>query len=429
LRAIDTALSADSSNALTPVRRLIGAELSDRGVRDVVLAPVVPLSVVRADGFGQALFAGVLPRLWKGLKQIDPAGTAAVASTVAMAPQDPTLPAACDRLCLALAARMKARDPAMEPAVRLLEGQRAGAADELAAYLELAPLARSAFARLPGWLRLMSDEHAAAVRLLFKDAEEVASDSAPRLLELLLARSPEPWTLLRIVSAVTHRAGDSYLSNSEMAGFCERVLADAERNIGVLRQFDPEGGDPAARTVTEALAAAIQEILEFEECVELNKDGQWGRRIGKMKQGLSSLAEGHLKRTGKAIGEALPLHQVRLGGVNLRWEPSLELAPDPARLGRALGFLAFYGRSRASAAQGGYAAARAKAGEEILHRLESYVEDLLGMVHSGDAAPLDHARAYLEAAAELITLAQDDKAGQIVRRRAAAVLEEAGRPA
>jgi hypothetical protein len=429
LRAIDTALSTDVSNSLTPVRRLIGAELADRAVRDTVLAPVALLCAPRGDGFEQTLFPrAALSRLWKGLKAIEPSATGAVAETIALTPDDPALPDVCDRLCLAAAAALKEGASAMAPAIAVLQDRAAGSAAELAAFLELAPLARSAFRRLPVWLRLMSDEHAAAVRLLFKDAEAAAPDSAPLLLELLLAQSDEPWTLLRIVSAVTHHASDRYLASSEMAGFCERVLADAERNIGVLRQFDPDGGDPAAQTATDALAAAINEILEFEESLDLNKEGPWGRRIAKMRQTLSGSAEGHLKKAAKAVGEAMPLRQVRLGGVSLRWEPDVEHLPDPVRLRRALGFLAFFGRSRASSGQGGYGSVRARAAEEISHRLDSYIEDLLGMIHAGDVQSLDHARAYLEAAADMIGLVQDAKAAQIARRRAASVLEAPIRP-
>jgi hypothetical protein len=266
----------------------------------------------------------------------------------------------------------------------------------------------------------MSNEHAAAVRLLFKDADAIAADASPRLLEILLAQIAEPWRVLRIISAMTNRGGDRYLSSSELAEFCERVLADIDRRLNLLRLFDFDGGTEAGEAANTALTAAINEILEFEECLDLNKEGPWGARILKMKGSLSSLTEGYLKKTPKIVGEALPQQPVRIGGMNLRMEPRLDNAPDARLVRRAMASLSFFERCRATASQGGYGTMRAKVGEDIVHGLDSYVEDILAMIHGGELDSLDHARAFIEVVADMIALAQDEKSAQIVRRRAAA---------
>jgi hypothetical protein len=421
VRDLDMALRADTSAALAPVRAMVRAELSDRGVRDVVLAPVAPLCAPRADGFKQALFpAGVLSRLWRTLRAMEPQTVTVVVSNLTLTTEDESHPPACDDLCRAAAAAIREDAPATQGLVRYLEDFQPGAAGQFAGYLELAPLARTAIKRLPIWLRNMTDDHAAAARLLFKDADAIAPDASPRLLEVLLAQTAEPWRLLRIISAVTHRANDRYLSSSEMAEFCERVLTDIERRVNLVRQFDVDGGVEAGQAAAAAAAVAIGEILEFEESVELNKSGPWGQRIGKLKQSLSGLTEGLLKKAPKIVGDALPLQHVRIGGVNLRMEPRLDQAPDARMVRRAMASLAFFDRCRATSGQGGYGAVRSRAGEEIAHRLDSYVEDILAMAHAGELESLDHARAYLEAAADMTALAQDEKSAQIVRRRAAA---------
>ena len=56
VRDLDAALRVDTSTTLAPVRAMVRAELTGRGVRDVVLAPVAPLCNPRTDGFKQALF-------------------------------------------------------------------------------------------------------------------------------------------------------------------------------------------------------------------------------------------------------------------------------------------------------------------------------------------------------------------------------------
>jgi hypothetical protein len=421
VRDLDMALRADTSTALAPVRAMVRAELSDRGVRDVVLAPVAPLCAPRSDGFKQAMFpVGALSRAWRTLKAMEPEAVTVVVTNLTLSSDDESYPPACDDLCRAAAAAIRDESPAMQGLVRYLEDFQPGAAAQFAGYLELAPLARTAIKRLPIWLRNMTDDHAAAARLLFKDADAIAADASPRLLEMLLAQTAEPWSLLRIISAVTHRANDRYLSSSEMAEFCERVLADIERRVNLVRQFDVDGGVDAGQAAAAAVAVAISEILEFEESLELNKTGPWGQRIGKLKESLSGLTEGLLKRAPKLVGEALPLQHVRVGGVKLRMEPRLDQTPDDRMVRRAMAILTFFNHCRATSGQGGWGAVRNRAGEEIAHRLDSYIEDILAMAHGGELESLDHARAFLDVAADMTGLAQDEKSAQIVRRRAAA---------
>jgi hypothetical protein len=421
VRDLDAALKADTSAPLAPVRAMVRTELSDRNVRDVVLSPVAPLCSPRADGFKQALFpAGALSRAWRGLRELEPRAITVMVSNLTLTADDDNFPEEGDELCRAATIAIREGHEAMQPLIRYLEDFQPGASELFASYLELAPLARTGIRRLPTWLRNMTGEQAAAVRLLFKDADDIAADASPRLLEILLAQIPEPWRILRIISAMTNRGGDRYLSSSELAEFCERVLADIDRRVNLLRLFDLDGGVEAGHAASAALAAALNEILEFEECLDLNKEGPWGARILKVKGALSNLTEGYLKKSPKIVGEALPLQPVRIGGMNLRMEPRLEPGPDARLVRRAMASLSFFERCRATASQGGYGTIRAKAGEEITHRLDSYVEDILAMIHSGELDNLDHARAFIEVVADMVALAQDEKSAQIVRRRAAA---------
>ncbi len=420
VRDLETALRGELHGPLSPVRAMVRAEMSDRAVRNVVVGPILPLCSPRADGFKQALFpAGVMPRLWKAMRLIEPTMVTVVASYMTLGTDD-QYPVQCDDLCQSAARALKSGDPGMEPVIRFLEDFRTGSAAQFAGYLELAPLARIAITRLPAWLRNMTDEHAAAVRLLFKDADDIAADASPRLLEILLAHLAEPWTLLRLVSAVTNHAGDSYLSSSELAEFCERVLGDIERHVNAIRHLDYDGGPEAGAAAGASLTVAITEILEFEACLDLNKEGPWGTRLSRTKGSLSNLVEGYLKKCSKFAGEALPMQPVRLGGAILRTEARLDEAPDPRMVRRAMASLTFFDRCRAFASQGGYGTVRSRVCEETTHSLDVYIEDILSMIHSGDVPNMDNARAFLEVAAEFMKLVQDEKSAQIVRRRAAA---------
>jgi hypothetical protein len=82
--------------------------------------------------------------------------------------------------------------------------------------------------------------------------------------------------------------------------------------------------------------------------------------------------------------------------------------------------LSFLHLVRGSAAAGGYASLRAKTIEKLDERLDRYVEDVLDHLRAPDAEQADTARQYLDIAATLVGLYRDEKAAQIVRRRAAA---------
>jgi hypothetical protein len=100
--------------------------------------------------------------------------------------------------------------------------------------------------------------------------------------------------------------------------------------------------------------------------------------------------------------------------------PKLTDDPDPASVEKAATALTFVSEVRASAAAGGFASARTKVQEGLEERLDAYVEDILEEIRSDHDEHRDRARAYLEIAAEFCGLTRDEKAAQIVRRRAAA---------
>ena len=285
-----------------------------------------------------------------------------------------TTPAACAR-----------GEGAFAAVVGLLQGFRAGADVELCACLDLSLIARNALHQLPDWLARMTDERQAAARLLFKDAVELSDDAGPRLIEILFAHLAEPWTILRVMSALMPKPGDRYASSSELADFGERLLRDIDRRAQQVRSFDHAGGAPAGREAAEALRIAAAVASEFEQTLVMSRDGPWGERLAKQKQGLAASAEGHLKKLDKMVGEALPMQPVRIGGRTMRTEPRLGSPPDATAVRRAQALLAFFDGIRSTAAQGGYGTIRGQgAGGRPPTGLDSYLEELLAMMHSGD---------------------------------------------
>jgi hypothetical protein len=424
VRQLDAALRGDAAGTgLAAVRAMIDAEMWDRAVRDSVFGPLLPLCAPRADGFEQVLFpAAALPRVWRALKQASP--TSLSVALAGLTAEGDSFPPVYDQLCRDAAAGLQRSDPDFAPLTECLEAFRPGAAAQFAGYLALTPLARTAIVRLPGWIRNMSNDHATSVRLMFKDAGEIAEDAGPRLVEVMLGQLREPWMLLRMISAVTHRAADRYVSSSEMAFFCQRILADIDMHLNAVRLFDVDGGPEAGVAAAKSVATVVAEVAEFESALELDKEGVWGKRLGRQKSLLASLTEGHLKKCGKLVSDALPMQPVRVGGMTVRSEARLTAPPEPRPVRRAMAALTFFDKVRICAPLGGYGTVRARVCEEITHGLDSYLDDIISLLHGKDALDVpdaEIAQAYMGVLADFMGLTQDPKAAQIVRRRAAAV--------
>ncbi len=326
---------------------------------------------------------------------------------------------ACDQLCAAAAAGLRAPSEEFVAVVGILRQLKPDGPEEFAGMLDLAPVARRAMERLPEWVGRASEEKSAAMRLAYRDAVALADDAGPRLFDILYANLSEPWLVLRVLSAVMDRPADRYVAVSELARIGEAVLDDIDRRLAAFRDFNPAEGRTAGVAAGNILHVVSQEVAEFETAIELSKEGIWGKRIAKQKQSLAILAETRLGQIEKAVDAALPQQMVRFGK-SLKGHPKLVADPDPVAQRKAEGLLAFFAHCRSSANQSGYGSARAKVGEKLEEKLDEYIENLLETLRAEEVEALDRVKAYMEVAARFVDTAQGEQAGQLVRRRAAA---------
>jgi hypothetical protein len=421
IRTLEQALAGEAvrGGAMAAVHELAACEAADRRIRAAVFGPLVPLckpTVGRPVRFA----GGTLALLWPALRAHAPdlvraVETANPLSDEEKAARDDT----CDQLCAIAAGALRTGESEFACVIDLLNGAGEGQAELFASYLDLTPVARPALERLPEWVGRSSDERAAAARLAYKDAVDVADDTGPQYFEILFAHLPEPWQILRVLSAVMHHPGDRYVAVSELARFGEYILEDIDRRLVAFKAFDPNDGAAAGAAAAETIQIASTEIAEFETSIELSRDGPWGQRVGKQKQMLAESAESRLGQIEKAMDIALPLQMVRVGK-GRRGLPNLADDLEPAALRKTEGLLGFFDHSRSAASQSGYGAARAKVAEKLEARLDQYVEDLLEMLRAEAAPPAERVHAYLEVCAAFMEAVRGEKAGQIVRRRAAA---------
>jgi hypothetical protein len=368
--------------------------------------------------------ARALACLWRGLKVIAPEGVAeAAVHLVDFRPGESHTEPFDALVRLAAQALRNGQTRDFEQAAELCEQARPGGADLFALCLDLSPVVRRTIPKLPEWTAHFGEETTASARLAYKDAVAIAEDGGPQFFQMLTAQLPYPWMVLRIISAVMDKPTERYLADSEMAVFGERVMQDIEEGIKAISRLDPDGGPDAGRAAGKRVELITFQVSEIETCIDLSREHGWGHEIAKHRKALAGVVEAHLRTVEKLTVAALPTQPARLARIR-RSIPRLSAMPDPVAVGRAMTFLHFAQEVRSSANYGGFAAARGKVLEKLGDMLDSYVEEVLDLVRTGDAEDEAAAYAYLETAAQVSQLVRDDKAAELVRRRATAVRHE-----
>jgi hypothetical protein len=133
------------------------------------------------------------------------------------------------------------------------------------------------------------------------------------------------------------------------------------------------------------------------------------------------VVERRLKEAEKATANALPISTPRLARIR-RPVPNLAEPPSPKNVTRAMTLLSFCDEIKATANRGGFASARAKLVEALGDHLDHYVDEVVDLLRTGDAESPENGEAYLAVVADFNRLIRDEKAAELVRRRAHAAL-------
>lgn len=412
--------AADGDTALAGVRRVVEAEVAERTLRNKVLEPVAPLFVDRrGDAERLAFPPRALPLLWRGLRAVASVDIGTAALVLADFELGVTSTEAFDRLTERLVEEVDLREQRdIVAALDVIEADRAGGEAVLRSCLAMSPVVRRATEKLPEWISRTTQERAAAARLAYRDACRGGDDAGPRFFEMLSAQMAEPWTILRIVSAVMDHPTESYLSGSELAVFASRLMDAVDGNLRAVADFDLNGGAAAGEAAAATVEVLTQQISELENAIDLGREGGWGGRIQKQKQSLASVVERRLRELPKLQNAALPNQKVRVARAMIS-EPSLTSPPDSGHVQRCRSLLTFAEGIRGSANYGGFASTRTKVMEAVGEALDQYVEDVLSLVRDGEASDREVAALYLQVAAEFAGLVHEPRASEIVRRRAA----------
>lgn len=407
-------------SALGSVRRLVDMEVGERRLRNTVLQAIAPMCV--GDGRSERSLtfpAGVLPLIWRGLRATAAEEVREAETAFGEFFDEEMSAEVFDQLARIAAYGLRSRQyPLFREAAELADAARPGGGEELAACLDLSPVLRRAIPRIPEWLASFSGGSAAAARLAYKDAVAVSEDAGPRFFEMLAAQMEHPWMVLRIICEVMDKPNERYLADSEMAGFGERLMDEIDASLRAIARLDADGGPEAAREAGRRVELITLQITELETYVDLAKERGWGRLIAKQKASLAGVVEGRIREAEKYAIQALPTERARLKRIR-RPLPCLGVSPDARIIRRATTLLTFVQEVRTSANYGGFAAARGKMLEAVGEHIDSYVDEVVDLLKTGDAEDEAVALAFLEVAAGLSLLIRGEKAAELVRRRAA----------
>jgi hypothetical protein len=415
LKTLAKAVSLMGGDKAEELKRMFAAETLDRARRAYVLAPLTPMFRPRADGVEALVFpSAVLPRLWKAASAREP-------QMLARLDKDgPEAVAVADRICAAAAGLVRDRPDDIWPSEIGGVIPREDALPELAACLDLAHLVRRALPSLQTWLKRPDADQVAALRLLIKDCAGVSEDGAERLMEILFAHLDDAVLILRILTQTSGAAErESFLCESELAGFVERLIVGIDERAARVAVFKPGPDLALAKAVNADLGWSASVLAELDVTLSLQPDSAWGRSVQGARQTLARQMNALLKAADRAAAEALPTERVQLSGRMTRQAPRLDAPTSGETVEAARILLRLVGAARGPAAVFGVEGARAQLVETLTERLSSWADEALTTINDGEAPDEDHALALIEIAARSLDLIEAKDAARAVRRRAA----------
>lgn len=418
LDQLTLALSAEDSGPMYEVRRLVQAQGEERRLRTHVLEPVLPLF---GRLWGQPSFpVHVLGRIWDSLQSGDRSLLTLAARLMDEPPPEGDPHMAADALCRVASGKV------ME-AVGALEALPDGCNRTLLAdCLAMAPVVRPALPRLNEWINRPSDERRAALRVCYHHAVQIRGHGGPLFFEILTSHLERPWQVLTLISIVMDHPDERYIAGSEFASFGTRILDQARAQIELVKGFDPKAEPSKALTAARAVQVAHQSLQEMTIAVELSPHGAWGGQVAELRKSLIAVVESLLKKWPPLLAQALPMNKASVLTPPFRATPKLSEDLTEGAGTPIMAWLNFVDAIRQDSGTAGFGALRSKMLEGLDERLQSYVDDVLDLLRSGEAKPPQRAADFVGLAADLALARGDRSYAELVRRRLATVTDRHG---
>lgn len=419
IASLDEARLARVADAVRPLpgqraaemQDLVQQRLRDRMRRRRVFGPLMPLFQPRRDGVEALSFpAPVLERLWIAARSVEPEllshldGDEAESAIVA------------NRLALSAAAAVRDEGETIWP------GVDAATREDLAICLDMLGPARRAVRALDDWLKRPDAAQVTAMRLLLRDSEDMHADGPRHLTHILFAHMDDALLLLRVLVKASSASG---LESSELALFVDRLMQAVQDRAARIASTDLSGAGEALERLVEDLDWCAGLMAEMDVTLSPTPDSRWGQALRRMRQQIAGALSNVIRATEAAVEAGLPMARTTVAGRMTRRAPRLDaLSPDDhARSTAAL--LKVVAGLRKTAAVFGCEAERHRLIDGLTIRLIDYADEVLEMVHQGQAPDPAQALKSVKRVAEWLWIIEARDVARAMRRRVAAAGEVA----
>lgn len=421
LKTLSVAVAQMPGDKARALAAMLADETTDRRRRAVAFGPLLPMFRPRPDCVQALTFpAGVLPRLWKAASGREPA-LLPMLDDIRGREDDPKIVAVSDRICLAAAAAVRDQAEVIWPVGLGDDQAREEGLTELARCFDLSAMARRGLLLLPSLILRPTGDQLAELRLMIRDAGELTADGGPRLLEIFFAHLGDAGLILRLVVQSSRAAGkEGVLSESEMAGFVNRLMAAVETRVDRIAAFKPGKGGIQGVALKPDIAWSADVLAELDVTLQLDPEGAWGKQArdarGRINRTLSSV----LSSADRALDAIMPTKRVQTAGRMTREAPALDKAVTPEAIETVVVLMSLVGAMRTTAQVFGCEGQRAKLVQGATERIVAYVDMTIEAVNAGDVQDEAGALTLVETLAKTLLLIEATDAARTIRRRAAA---------
>jgi hypothetical protein len=401
---------------------MLADETIDRRRRAIAFAPLLPMFQRRPDGVESLTFpAGVLPRLWKAASSKEPQLLLTL-DDYRPIEDNPKMRAVADRICVAAAGAVRDQPDIVWPANGGDEAVRRKGLEELALCFDLAAMARRGLLNLPDLILRPTGDQLAELRLLIRDCAEITTDGGPRMLEIMFAHLGDASLILRlVVHSSNASAKEGLLSESEMAVFVNRLIAEVEARVTRIASHQPGAKADPGPGVRADIAWCAETLGELDITLQLDPEGAWGKQAREARDRINATLSKTLRSLDKALDRLMPSKAVKTTGRMTRQTPDLEAAAPPLEAVQAvIVLLTLLGAIRTAAQVFGCEALRQQLVQSVTERITVYVDQVVEAVNAGDAPDQRKSLAQIETLAKCLLLIDAADAARTIRRRAAA---------
>ena len=416
LRQLTLAVGGMPGDKARDLELVLSEESTDRVRRERGFATLAPLFRPRPDGVEATTFpAAVMPRLWKLAAAREPDLLGMLDSRDER--EASRTAAVCGRLYTAAAAAVRDQPDAVWPVHLSPAAVRAKGLEDLAHCCDFGGLVHRALPSLKTWVGRPDGDQIAELRLLIRDASEMTSDGAQRLLDMLFAHLADAALVLRLVTHTSSAAArEAFLSESELATFVDRLIVGIEtrgRRVSSFNIGDPTGGLQAD------LIWCADVLQELDATVHLDREGVWGRTLRDVRVLIGKRLGELLSGVTRVVEKTIPMQKVQTSGRMTRAVPKLDIAIEPELVEAATDALAIAALLRNLSAPFGCEAQRSALVQTLTVQLSEYGDLIIEEVNAGDV--LDEKTALNRAAMAARFLEQIGAVAEAraVRRRAA----------